>query len=274
LAGNQDLVGDPEFRQVSDHYSLSAVISIPSWWNEIEVKIDKCWLKTSEFSASDSSLCKNDSSSPPSPSFTIRVPGNTDDIHQKLGFEVLKTPYLSSTTQQQIFEVGREAKVLLEGVRLWRSTVVMLDNQKADSIEVLPDMDAVLAKFTCLNSAASSGEIMETYLYDYSDSPGISENSLLVKFKKKQADKLVEFKKQQAAGQLPPEMMFNPDNPDDYLPIVGCTQMSDPQDPGSNIKNGCIAYVRLWTSEGNTSNNPLQVVLKPFVQRYVGEAPC
>lgn len=310
LTGNQDLFGSPEFRQVSDHYSLSAVISIPSWWNEIKVQVNKCWLKTTELSTADSSLCENASHSQQSPNFTIRVPGTTDDIHQKLGFEVVKTPRLfPPNKQQQIFEVGREARVLLEGERLWRSTVVMLDNQKADSIEVLPDMKAVLAKFTCLNPAAGSGEIMETYLYDDSSFPKISDNSLLIKSKKQPGSKPTtpentpgnavspnnpdgspSGKKNQAppnTDQPSATATDNQTNPNgnsqnnnassssensEAMITVGCMPMPGSQSQHTDIKYGCIANVRLWTSEAST--NPLQVVLKPFVQRYVGEAPC
>lgn len=142
-----------EYRQIPGHYSLSAIISIPSWWRTLKVQVNKCWLSNPTLSTSNSSLC-NQKDIPPA--FSIKVPGNTHDINQKLGFEVLKTPYIvpDDVGQKQELEVGRNGVVLLNGERLWRSTVIMLGSQKADSIEVLPDMKAVMATFKCVNPAA------------------------------------------------------------------------------------------------------------------------
>ncbi len=231
-AASGGLFGSTEFRQVSDHYPLSAVISIPSWWRNVTVQVNKCWLNSPELNNSNSSLCRNQNGS----TFNIKIPGKTNDINQKLGIEVIKAPYLPPTNygeNKQTLEVGREAVVRLEGERLWRSTVVMLDNQKADSIEVLPNMQAVLAKFKCLRPS-SGQEHMENYIYD--------------------------------SGGLP--LPINPDT----VAINNSNNVGNPKNNTASTQPSKDSLVQLWTSEGKA--HPLPVTLKPFVQRYVGEAPC
>lgn len=122
---------------------------------------------------------------------------------------------------------------------------------------------------------------METYLYDDSSFPKTTSNSPSEK-----TGNPTPSTQPQTADQQSAEATNNQSNPNSNLPnnkahspfanseTNGCMSMSGSQSQQSNIKNGCIANVRLWTSEGNTSSNPLQVVLKPFAQRYVGDAPC
>jgi hypothetical protein len=67
-----------------------------------------------------------------------------------LRFEVIRYPFLDREESAPIVEVGREASVVVRGGRLWRSPIVKLGHQKADSIEVLPDMMGIIAKFECV----------------------------------------------------------------------------------------------------------------------------
>jgi hypothetical protein len=145
------------FRHLAAHYSLSSVISIPSWWKSANIEITTCWFDDRKFRSNNAWLCDTNTNKPHK--YMIRLPGNVKEINQKLGIDVIKAPYVTPTDNgqpNQTVESGRKGTILLEGERLWRSTVVMLDNQKADRIEVLPNMQAVLAEFECVHPMTGS----------------------------------------------------------------------------------------------------------------------
>lgn len=270
LAGSQDLSDNSEFRQLPSHHSLSAVISIPSWWRSVTVQVNKCWKTEPKLGAGISTLC--DKSDSKSPLFSIKVPGHGHEINQKLKFEVFKNPHLLNLNYQgdhnQYIEIGRKGVVLLEGERLWRSTVVMLNNQLADNIEVLPDMKGVMATFQCVEPAA--GNTWNKYVDN---------------------DEKVEEQEKEKILTNHPVDVLQPKEPEK-------TENSDPTssnasltDSNSNQKNCddmgrywdkaqkvCIhdetALVKLWTSEGNTDPHPIRVTLRPFVRRYPDDKPC
>ena len=51
-----------------------------------------------------------------------------------------------------------EAAIVIPGSNLWRSTVVTLGGQKADLIEVLPDMSGIIARFSRVGLPEQDGE--------------------------------------------------------------------------------------------------------------------
>ena len=51
---------------------------------------------------------------------------------------------------QYVFHVGKKADIVIEGGRLWRSTLVTLGTQSADEIFVLPHMEGIVATFDCV----------------------------------------------------------------------------------------------------------------------------
>jgi hypothetical protein len=260
-----------EYRQIPGHYALSAIISIPSWWRTLKVQVNKCWLSNPTLGTSKSSLC--DQKDIP-PAFSIKVPGNAHDINQKLGFEVLKTPYIvidddpNKGTGGQELEVGRKGVVLLSGERLWRSTVIMVGSQKADSIEVLPDMKAVMATFKCVNPAA--GDKVSAYK-DATQAAGnvLFDNADL--FFQGNIEALKPLLKPPGNNQTnpndpPSNMEANPEN---------CKNASQQGEGNSKQDcNGSPAFIKLWTSEGNTNNADIPLTLKPFVQRFPTDKPC
>ncbi len=283
LTGGTALSGNPEFRQLPGHYQLSALISIPSWWHAVNVQVNKCWLTEPKLGAIISSLC--DSRGSQSPSFTIKVPGHPHEINQKLRYEVFKTPYLSHQNydpdHKQEIEVGRKGVLLLEGIRLWRSTVVLLGNQKADSIEVLPDMKAVMATFQCVKPAA--GDTMPAYKDENKDvkqagvnTSGTNNTGVLLQGPLNSLlSLLAQQPKEQEKSKKTTDDASSKDSP--HNSANHGTDNPVGREEGKS-QNGSAreqsALVRLWTSEGNTDSMPLLVTLKPFVQRYPGDKPC
>lgn len=260
-----------EYRQIPGHYSLSAIISIPSWWRTLKVQVNKCWLSNPTLSTSNSSLCNQKDISP---AFSIKVPGNAHDINQKLGFEVLKTPYIVPDEVDpdkgpvfQELEVGRKGVVLLNGERLWRSTVIMVGSQKADSIAVLPDMKAVMATFKCVNPAA--GDIVKAYMPEQAAGNVLFDNADL--FFQGPIEAFKSLLKPPGNNQTKPidppcNMGSNPES---------CKNASqqDEGNPKQDFKD-ITTVIKLWTSEGNTNTGGVPLRLKPFVQRFPTDKPC
>jgi hypothetical protein len=86
--------------------------------------------------------------------YHIQVPGSVKNIKEKLRYEVRKEPHVDLGATKlhgtQFLEMGRSARIILEGGRLWRSTVVTMGQQQAEKIEVLPDMRGIIAEFKCV----------------------------------------------------------------------------------------------------------------------------
>jgi hypothetical protein len=148
--------GDVEFRHVPITNALSALISAPSWWNKAKVKITVCWLSpdqnTLEWVGGSDEVC-NTKDGEKSNTFELRLPGDAYEIKRKLGYEVGHVPHIDSdyvgdnAVLAKFFVSQPKAKLLIRGGDLWRSTVVTMGAQKADLIEVLPDMRGIIATF-------------------------------------------------------------------------------------------------------------------------------
>jgi hypothetical protein len=148
---NLDSSGAQHPRHRLEQKTLSALISVPSWWRSVKVEVSWCWKSREDLAAATSvNLVKSDCDPKNEPhSYSLRLPGTVRDISRKLDIEVVEEPYLRTPWRQSL-EVGRPGRLILTGGRLWRSTRVSLDNQIADSIEVLPDMSGLMVKFDCV----------------------------------------------------------------------------------------------------------------------------
>jgi hypothetical protein len=142
--------GDKAYRHTARHYPLSAVISLPSWWKSLKITVCTRWVD------SDTTECLKEVREPSPPhTYYIQVPGAVREIREKLRYEVRTEPYIAFNSaynqyNEQYLEIGRPARIILEGGRLWRSTVVMMGPQQANTIEVLPDMAGIIAEFKCV----------------------------------------------------------------------------------------------------------------------------
>jgi hypothetical protein len=139
-------------RQIDGQYDLGAVISVPSWWRSVSVKVETCWIARSNLGDLnpdvDSEIYRQSMAFPPIT--TIRLPGGAQEVSRKLGIEILQEPYLLDDGTLQTLEIGKRGSLLLMGGRLWRSTEVTLGAQQADHIVVLPNMEGIIATFECV----------------------------------------------------------------------------------------------------------------------------
>ena len=149
-----------ERRQIDGTYSLSAVISAPSWWGSLLATYTMCWIDPAAIASVQNlngfwsserigEICGKDREGHTTPDL-IRLPHGAADITRKLGFELPEAPHLDNRQSSSVLIAGHPGDLLLEGDRLWRSTDVFLDSQRADSIRVLPDMKGIVAHFNCV----------------------------------------------------------------------------------------------------------------------------
>jgi hypothetical protein len=121
--------------------SLSALITVPSWWKTAHISIQTGWLD-------DKGLF-------------IRTGGQEYIVTLPIDYESLDTilvgparrdshrPFVATERMPENLEVEacEKAEVLIPGRRLWRSTMVMLGGQRANDVVVLPDMRGIIATF-------------------------------------------------------------------------------------------------------------------------------
>ena len=152
--------------------SLSAVISVPSWWTAVDLKINTCWIDPNEILALEQLAgVKNNggrnsyyaedfcgtgifnSSHKNDVNYLIRLPGSAEELPRKFGYEIERVPATDSQGFLADFYIGQEnASLIIEGDELWRSTVVTLGHQKANEIEVLPNMKGIIATFDVIKT--------------------------------------------------------------------------------------------------------------------------
>lgn len=151
-------------RQIPVEHTVSATISLPSWWRMVELDVKRCWLPESDLhrllnlTAEKRDAIDQDhlgqfcTDTRTDKRLFIKLPFAVTEIARKLGFSVIDEPYTAQSPafQNQSLEVGRPGKIILEGGRLWRSTVVTLGTQPADEIKVTPHMQAIIASFDCV----------------------------------------------------------------------------------------------------------------------------
>lgn len=160
------LAGTSNRAHVAVQHTLSATVSLPSWWKRVKIDTVHCWLPGRSIGdvtaavADDrsklESYCRPETRA--SNEYEIALPWNVFEISRKLGIEVIPEPYVSptSTFETQRLEIGRPGQIVFEGGRLWRSTVVTLGNyQQANEITVMPNMQGIVAKFDCVLSPPS-----------------------------------------------------------------------------------------------------------------------
>lgn len=153
--------GEQQAKQVP----LSALVSVPGWWNAISLKVEACWLGD----LAEKDLPKNCGTG--DVTHRVNLPFDSGAVSRALNFIIPREPYtvpfgaggaMAGTTVE--LRAGHEGRILIEGQRLWRSTGVTLGAQLADSIEVLPNMEAIVARFNCVEiPSVSSSDVRPIY---------------------------------------------------------------------------------------------------------------
>ena len=155
IGPSANIKNDSKLKQKPVYHALSAVVSLPSWWTTVSAKITTCWLaKPKNKILQEKQAFALDQLEVPSWLLSI-LPGTSNEIERKLGYTIRRVPFVEFVSNKQHFGelyVGQnQAKILIKGKELWRSTVVTLGSQRSNKIEVLPDMNGIIATFDIID---------------------------------------------------------------------------------------------------------------------------
>ncbi len=154
--------GKDTLRLGARRYPVSVVLSVPSWWKSLRLMVRQCWVPSRRFfseqwaESAPTRLCKDSTENTAAPSLlTVAVPGNAREITDNLGPQIILPPYLDMPgylLTDQYLVAGKGGNLVLLGERLWKSPKLLLGDQAADGIEVLPDMQGIVASFDCIET--------------------------------------------------------------------------------------------------------------------------
>ena len=139
-----DTDGSIVFRHVPSRHTLSAIISVPAWWQQARIEIRTNWLN--ENGRIDRNASENDESVV---AFNMRLPGDLDVITERLQRKKKRSgPVVFSHLMPAVLlQADTKASVLIPGRNLWRSTVVTIGSNRSNRISVLPNMEGIIAEF-------------------------------------------------------------------------------------------------------------------------------
>ncbi|KAF0165090.1 MAG: Uncharacterized protein FD157_1771 [Rhodocyclaceae bacterium] len=124
------------YRHTVAFNSLSGVISLPGWLNEVDFRVRTQWVNDDGFVPAK----------PVEKTMPVRLNPDFTTITDVLAQEAIREPR-PFTRQALEFEEGAAATIVIPGQNLWRNPVVLLGSQQADEVTVLPDMRGLVAKF-------------------------------------------------------------------------------------------------------------------------------
>jgi hypothetical protein len=164
----QEHVGSGQnYRQRASQLSLTALISLPAWWDEVTVRIKREWAPESQDLETGSKNPKTNGGQDPKPTgggqdseYTIELPVNFETIDAALFEKNNRSPGIEEWAAQpvELRVCDQKAALIIPGRRLWRSTIVTLGSQKANEIYVLPDMNGIIATFAKIEIPSSLPE--------------------------------------------------------------------------------------------------------------------
>jgi hypothetical protein len=153
---------DVTFAHHAVHQSLSVIVSAPAWWRDARITLISYWLTSDGRCFDDEGLqfvC-DDRSGLKRASFDVRLPGDAESVEEiLLPVDLRKLPNVDVTRMDPVsVSEGDGADIVIPGRNLWRSTVVVLGTQRADSIAALPDMNGIVARFNEVRLPPSTTE--------------------------------------------------------------------------------------------------------------------
>jgi hypothetical protein len=158
---SDDSNGVVSFRHVPSQHTLTGIISVPSWWTELNLVTRTYWLDENgvEFTEEGNVLSPGMDTGTGKVS-VITLPGDLTSIVDILDPKRREPRLDPSTTKPGELRACEPGSVIIRGSQLWRSTVVTLGTQQANSISVLPNMEGIIATFDTVRPSISGSELL------------------------------------------------------------------------------------------------------------------
>jgi hypothetical protein len=230
-------------RHLMDTHTLSAIVSVPSWWRAARLTVNACWVASTKVPLRPQEIIEQLEKDENAPGcqlthFHPRLPGSEAELQRVLSIEVVRTPFVRMLPESENFNAvaGQRAAFRIEGGRLWRSTMVTLGAQVAERVSVLPNMLGIVAEFDCVEVPSitfSNGRPQGPASRRRGTGPSTGEDG-------------------------PPErevaVPSGPPSPEVATPEVGTSE------PSRNMQR---VPLQVWTSEGVTSPLFVHVAIAP-----------
>ena len=154
---------DPEslvsFRHVPAQHTLTGIISVPSWWTELNLVTRTFWLDENGVEYSEEGQnSATDLAAATGQVTTIALPGDLRSIADIFDPKRRQPRVQASTGEPDELKACEKGSVIIRGTQLWRSTVVTLGAQQADLISVLPNMEGIIATFDPVGASETGSE--------------------------------------------------------------------------------------------------------------------
>lgn len=151
-------------RLAVEQAQLGAFVAVPSWWRTVLLRVCTGFATERELPQAPDWWAIENAPWDRKPGgdcrvHALRLPGTAAEFDRRLGMQVVRFPYIRPRPQEdatQVLRAGAPGSLLLEGGRLWRSTEVTVGAQRATRIRVLPNMEAIIAEFRCIDRPTAS----------------------------------------------------------------------------------------------------------------------
>lgn len=138
--------GTLEWETTPVQYSFQASVVVPAWMEKIFLKADYSWIDEKGYEEEKENIYSNvDVLLPGDPSaFTAYLARHTE---QRRPFINPISDNDNDSKKYEIQEGNKSAQIIIRGRDLWRNPEVFVGSQKATSVEILPDMQGLVARF-------------------------------------------------------------------------------------------------------------------------------
>ena len=131
------------FRHSPAQRIVAAELSLPAWMDRLRINYRTYWLREDELAARTTPAAERSSHAG---HFTLDLPAQPAEALAAIDDRYLREPQVDDFQIVRVTE-GAEARVLISGRHLWRSTEVLIGAQRADQLTILPDNRGVIATF-------------------------------------------------------------------------------------------------------------------------------
>ena len=161
---SNDPNGPVSFRHVPTQHTLTGIVSVPSWWNELTLVTRTYWLDENgvEFTEKGEEIIPGIDVMK-GQEVRVSLPSDWTSIVNILDPQSREPKLEDTATGTEELRACEPGSVIIRGSQLWRSTVVTLGGQQADEISVLPNMKGIIARFYWVEPSISGSE--DLYLW-------------------------------------------------------------------------------------------------------------
>lgn len=139
---------DADFWHVETQKTVSALISLPAWWNEINLTVKRDWIHPDKLNSVAEKVA----------TYTLQLPAHLGNIGYPLARLGGNIPRVDPKLKAENSIGTSMANVLIKGEFLWRDPVVTIGSVSSSSIQILPDMRGIIASFHDLSGLCKNNK--------------------------------------------------------------------------------------------------------------------